>query len=73
MSDGRKGPAEKIFFKTLLELNRYSKTGTGYKLFYAALEALKPTLTTVVRRVGGNYYHVPVPLRGPRQYKLAFK
>jgi small subunit ribosomal protein S7 len=73
MHDGRKGPAEKIFFKTLVELNRYTKGGTGYKLFYVALESLKPTLITVVRRVGRNYYHVPVPLHGPRQYKLAFQ
>jgi len=73
MHDGRRGAAEKIFFRVLSELNRYSPQGDGPKLFYAALERLKPTLITVTRRVGRNYYSVPVPLKGSRQYKLAFQ
>jgi|ERR1700712_4766063 hypothetical protein len=73
MHDGRKGPAEKLYFKTLRELNRYSKTGSGFALFYLALERLKPALATVVRRVGRNYYHVPVPVQSPLQYKMAFQ
>jgi hypothetical protein len=73
MYDGRKGPAEKVFLKTLKELNRYSKRGSAAALFYTALDRLKPALATVVRRVGRNYYNVPVPLEGPKQYKIAFK
>jgi small subunit ribosomal protein S7 len=73
MHDGRRGPAEKIFFKTLGELNRYNKKKVGYALFYKALERLKPALVTVVRRVGRNYYNVPVPIQGSRQYKIAFQ
>jgi ribosomal protein S7 len=71
--DGRKGAAEKIVLSIIKELNRYNKKGAGHRLLYAALETLKPTLITVVRRVGRNYYHVPVPLHGPRQYKFAFQ
>ena len=73
MHDGRKGSAEKIYFKTLRELNQYSNEGAGFALFYLALERLKPALVTVVRRVGGNYYQVPVPVQSPRQYKMAFQ
>lgn len=73
MHDGRKGSAEKIYFKTLRELNQYSKEGAGFALFYLALERLKPALVTVVRRVGSNYYQVPVPVQSPRQYKMAFQ
>jgi small subunit ribosomal protein S7 len=73
MHDGRKGVAEKVFWKTLAELNRYSKDGSGYALFYTALDRLKPALITVVRRVGRNYYNVPVPIQGPRQYRIAFQ
>ena len=73
MRDGRKGPAEKLYFKTLRELNRYSTTGSGFALFYLALERLKPALVTVGRRVGRNNYQVPVPVQSPRQYKMAFQ
>jgi ribosomal protein S7 len=73
MHDGRKGAAEKIVLNIIKELNRYNKKGAGQRLLYAALETLKPTLITVVRRVGRNYYQVPVPLQGPRQYKFAFQ
>jgi ribosomal protein S7 len=73
MHDGRKGPAEKVFLATLKELNRYSKGGSATTLFYTALDRLKPALITVVRRVGRNYYNVPVPLEGPKQYKIAFQ
>jgi ribosomal protein S7 len=73
MHDGRKGAAEKIVLNIIKELNRYNKSGAGHRLLYAAIETLKPTLITMVRRVGRNYYHVPVPLHGPRQYKFAFQ
>jgi hypothetical protein len=73
MHDGRKGPAEKVFLATLKELNHYSKGGSATTLFYTALDRLKPALITVVRRVGRNYYNIPVPLEGPKQYKIAFQ
>jgi hypothetical protein len=73
MHDGRKGPAEKVFWKTIRELNRFSPKGSGYALFYIALDRLKPALATVIRRVGRNYYQVPVPIQSPRQYKMAFQ
>jgi ribosomal protein S7 len=73
MHDGRKGQAEKLFLKTMRELNRYSGDGTGYTLFYIALERLKPVLGTIVRRVGRNYYNVPIPLKKAQQYRLAFQ
>jgi hypothetical protein len=73
MHDGRKGPAEKVFWKTVQELNRFSPERSGYALFYMALDRLKPALATVVRRVGRNYYQVPVPIQSRRQYKMAFQ
>ena len=73
MHGGRKGRAEKIFLKVMKELNHYDPEGNGFKLFYMALERLKPALTTVLRRVGRNYYSVPVPLKATQQYKMAFQ
>jgi ribosomal protein S7 len=73
MHAGRKGIAEKIFLKVMKELNHYDPEGDGFKLFYVALERLKPALTTVIRRVGRNYYFVPVPLKATQQYKMAFQ
>jgi len=73
MHNGRKGPAETVFLKIMRELNRYSVDGTGYTLFYMALERLKPILITTVRRVGRNYYHVPIPLKKAQQYRIAFQ
>lgn len=73
MHDGGKGMAEKMFLKVIKELNHYDPEGNGFKLFYVALERLKPALTTVIRRVGRNYYSVPVPLKATQQYKMAFQ
>jgi hypothetical protein len=73
MHDGRKGMAEKILHKVMKELNNYDPEGNGFKLLYVALERLKPALTTVIRRVGRNYYSVPVPLKATQQYKMAFQ
>jgi hypothetical protein len=73
MHDGRKGPAEKVFFKLMRELNRYSPDGMGYTFFYLALERLKPILITTLRRVGRNYYNVPFPLKKAQQYRIAFQ
>ena len=73
MYDGRKGPAEKMFLKFLKELNYSGKKGAGYRLFYIALDRLKPSVGTVVRRVGRNYYQIPIPLKRTQQYKLAFQ
>ena len=73
MHDGRKGMAEKVFLRMIKELNHYDHEGNGFKFFYVALERLKPALTLVIRRVGRNYYSVPVPLKATQQYKMAFQ
>ncbi len=72
MRDGKKGQAEKLFLQTLKELNRYSQ-GQSATLIHTALERLKPSLITVLRRVGRNYYNVPVPVNGVKQYKIALR
>src|ERR1700739_4006192 len=63
MYDGRKGVAEKIFLKVVKELNQYAPQRNGSKLFYIALERLKPTLTTVMPRLGRNYFFFLLPLK----------
>jgi small subunit ribosomal protein S7 len=73
MRDGRKSMAERVFFQLVKELNQYTDLGSGHQLFYYALEQLKPTLITVTRRVGRNYYQVPVLARKRQQYKIAFQ
>jgi ribosomal protein S7 len=72
MRDGRKGQAERLFLAIMIHINRYGKGQAGI-LFCTALEKLRPTLSTVTRRIGRNYYQVPVPLDPMRQYKMAFQ
>jgi ribosomal protein S7 len=72
MRSGKKGQAERLLLTIMTHINRYGKGHAGI-LFCTALEKLKPTLGTVTRRAGRNYYQVPVPLDRMRQYKMAFQ
>ena len=71
MRSGKKAQAERMFLATMVHLNCYGEGQAGI-LFCNALERLRPALGTVTRRVGRNYYQVPVPLDRMRQYKMAF-
>ncbi len=72
MVDGKKGAAEKIFYKSLEMLQE--KTGEeAIKAFEKAIDNVKPFVEVKSRRVGGATYQVPVEVRSDRQVSLAIR
>ncbi len=72
MYDGKKGAAEKIFYKALEVLAE--KTGEEpLKAFEKSLENVKPHLEVKARRVGGATYQVPMEVRPDRQVSLSLR
>lgn len=72
MVDGKKGAAEKIFYKSLEVLKE--KTGEdAIKAFEKAVDNVKPFVEVKSRRVGGATYQVPVEVRSDRQVSLAIR
>ena len=72
MWDGKRGLAQKIFYRALKHIEE--KTGqNGLEVFEKAIENVKPKLEVRPRRVGGATYQVPVEVRPRRQLSLAIK
>ncbi|MFV0421183.1 30S ribosomal protein S7 [Oleidesulfovibrio sp.] len=72
MVDGKKGAAEKIFYKSLEVLKE--KTGEdAIKAFEKAVDNVKPFVEVKSRRVGGATYQVPIEVRSDRQVSLAIR
>ncbi len=72
MYDGKKGTAEKIFYKSLEVLAE--KTGEdAIRAFERAVENVKPHLEVKSRRVGGATYQVPLEVRPDRQVSLSIR
>ena len=72
MYDGKKGAAEKIFYKALDALA--AKTNEdAMRSFEKAMENAKPLLEVKARRVGGATYQVPMDVRPDRQVSLAVR
>ncbi|GFM37466.1 30S ribosomal protein S7 [Desulfovibrio psychrotolerans] len=72
MYDGKKGTAEKIFYKALEVLA--DKTGEdAIRAFERAVENVKPHLEVKSRRVGGATYQVPLEVRSDRQVSLSIR
>src|SRR2546428_7936164 len=72
MWQGKKGPAEGIFYEALTRLQQ--KGGDEpLKLFKKAVENAKPLLEVKTRRVGGANYQVPVEVNPFRRQSLAIR
>jgi small subunit ribosomal protein S7 len=72
MYDGKKGPAETIFYRSLEMLGEKSGED-AIKAFEKAVENVKPHLEVKSRRVGGATYQVPMEVRPERQVSLALR
>ena len=70
--DGKKGTAEKIFYKSL-EILAEKTTEDPLKAFEKALDNVKPRMEVKARRVGGATYQVPQEVRSDRQVSLAIR
>lgn len=72
MLNGEKSIAERIVYGALEQIE--SKTGQdAVKIFFEALENIKPQLEVRSRRVGGATYQVPMEVRAERAQALAFR
>ena len=72
MYDGKRSTAEKIVYGAFDRIE--DKTGTEpMRVFYDALENVRPHLEVRSRRVGGATYQVPVEVRSERAQALAIR
>lgn len=72
MLDGKKGVAEKTFYRSL-DIAQEKGNDEGVKIFRQAMENAKPVLEVRSRRVGGSNYQVPVEVRAERKVSLAMR
>ncbi len=72
MRRGKKSIAERIFYRAL-DLIKEKTQSDPLKIFYQAMENVKPLVEVRPRRVGGATYQVPVEVRPERKISLAIR
>lgn len=72
MEHGKKAVAEKIVYSAFDILAQKTKQD-ALKVFYDALENVKPVVEVRSRRVGGATYQVPCEVRAERRQALAIR
>ncbi len=73
MLSGKKGTAQRIFYKALDIVKERSKQEDVLTVFTKAVENVKPLLEVKSRRVGGATYQVPVDVSADRRVSLAVR
>lgn len=73
MLSGKKGTAQRIFYKALDIVKERSKQEDILTVFTKAVENVKPLLEVKSRRVGGATYQVPVDVSADRRVSLAVR
>lgn len=72
MKWGQKSIAEKIFYQSLEKIKE-KMNEDPLKIFFKAIDNVKPTLELRARRVGGATYQIPVEVESDRRTSLAIK
>ena len=72
MHDGKRSIAEQILYGAFDIVKKRTKEDP-VKIFYSALDNIKPMIEVKSRRVGGSTYQVPVEVRSERRQALAFR
>ena len=72
MVDGKKGVAERIFYKSLENLENRMKR-PAIEVFEQAMRNVMPVVEVCPRRVGGQTYQVPMDVRPDRKTALAYR
>lgn len=73
MLEGKKSKAEQVFYGMLDLLAEKANTKEPVKVFYEAMENVKPSLEVRSRRVGGATYQVPMEVKPVRRNYLAIR
>jgi small subunit ribosomal protein S7 len=71
MQDGKKATAEKIFYQSLIQIEKKYNSNDPFHTFTEALNNVKPYLEVTSVRVGGANYQVPSPVDERRGFTLA--
>jgi len=72
MKWGQKSVAEKIFYNAL-DVVKEKINDDPMKVFFKAIDNVKPTLELRARRVGGATYQIPVEVEADRRVSVAIK
>ncbi len=72
MLNGKKTVAQDIVYTALDKMSETLKK-EPVKAFEEVIRTVAPQVEVRSRRVGGANYQVPMPVRGDRQYALAFR
>ena len=72
MKWGQKSVTENIFYKSL-DIVKEKVNDDPLKVFFKAVDNVKPTLELRARRVGGATYQIPVEVEADRKVALAIK
>ena len=70
MNSGKKGVAEKIFYSSMDQIKKKTKT-EGLVIFEKAIENASPSVEVKSRRIGGATYQVPIEVPRNRRFYLA--
>ena len=73
MHRGKKGTAQRIFYRAMDILEERVEDKTGLEIFEEALENVKPIIEVRSRRVGGMTYQVPTEVPPKRRSALAMR
>jgi small subunit ribosomal protein S7 len=73
MQRGKKSIAERIVYRALGKVSQQLNEPDALKIFYKALENVRPRLEVKPRRVGGATYQVPIEVRQERGVSIALR
>ena len=73
MFQGKKSIAEKIVYGAFEKLKNQMNEPDPLKIFYKAIDNVRPRLEVKPRRVGGATYQVPVEVRQQRGTSIALR
>ncbi len=73
MLEGKKSMAEKIVYGALERVKEQLKEEDALKIFYKAIDNVRPRLEVKPRRVGGATYQVPIEVRQERGTSIALR
>src|SRR3989338_7731514 len=73
MEAGKKNLAEKIVYGALEIMKKKLNDPDGLKIFYKAIENVRPRLEVKPRRVGGATYQVPIEVKQQRGTSIALR
>ena len=73
MTEGKKALAEKIVYNSFELLKKQFNETDALKIFYKAIDNVRPRLEVKPRRVGGATYQVPIEVRQERGTSIALR